>query len=109
MILPLLLLLPLPLLLQLPWLLLVLAFEPDAVVSQPRRARAWMRACAMGQDAPYGAAPRRVLDLVAFDLKPAFFFGYFLLARCQKKVTKEKALFFRIKRHYGSQWRVAAP
>ncbi|ALN57642.1 hypothetical protein GLE_2293 [Lysobacter enzymogenes] len=40
-----------------------------------------MRACAMGQDVPYGAAPRKVLDLVACDLKQAFFFGYFLLSR----------------------------
>ncbi|MEI2432446.1 hypothetical protein RDV84_06495 [Lysobacter yananisis] len=40
-----------------------------------------MRARAMGQDVPYGAAPRKVLDLVAFDLKQAFFFGYFLLSR----------------------------
>ncbi|ROU05301.1 hypothetical protein D9T17_19455 [Lysobacter enzymogenes] len=43
--------------LQLP--LLVLALEPAAVVPQPRRACAWMRTRAMGQDAPYGAAPRR--------------------------------------------------
>ncbi|ALN60191.1 hypothetical protein GLE_4850 [Lysobacter enzymogenes] len=57
------------------------ASSPEAHVPQPRRARAWMRACAMGQDAPYGAAPRRVLDLVACDLKQAFFFGYFLLSR----------------------------
>ncbi|SDY26208.1 hypothetical protein SAMN04487939_101521 [Lysobacter sp. yr284] len=28
-----------------------------------------MRTRAMGQDAPYGAAPRPVLDLVAFDSK----------------------------------------
>ena len=40
-----------------------------------------MRTRALGQDAPYGAAPRRVLDLVSFDLKQAFFFGYFLLSR----------------------------
>ncbi|ALN56581.1 hypothetical protein GLE_1224 [Lysobacter enzymogenes] len=34
-----------------------------------------------GMDAPYGASPRPVLYLVAFDLKQAFFFGYFLLSR----------------------------
>jgi len=34
-----------------------------------------------GMDAPYGAAPRPVPDPVAFDFKPAFFFGYFLLSR----------------------------
>ncbi|MEI2431937.1 hypothetical protein RDV84_09055 [Lysobacter yananisis] len=57
------------------------ASSPEAHVPQPRRARAWMRARAMGQDVPYGAAPRPMLDLVAFDLKQAFFFGYFLLSR----------------------------
>ena len=50
-----------------------------------------MRTRAMGQDVPYGAAPSKVLDLVAFDLPIAFFFGYFLLARCQKKVTRPLA------------------
>ncbi|ALN60296.1 hypothetical protein GLE_4955 [Lysobacter enzymogenes] len=45
--------------LSLPLPLLVLTPEPDAVVPQPRRACAWMRTRAMGQDAPYGAAPRR--------------------------------------------------
>ncbi|MEI2432280.1 hypothetical protein RDV84_07330 [Lysobacter yananisis] len=57
------------------------ATSPEAHAPQPRRACAWMRTRAMGQDVPYGAAPRKVLDLVAFDLKQAFFFGYFLLSR----------------------------
>ncbi|ALN60397.1 hypothetical protein GLE_5056 [Lysobacter enzymogenes] len=72
--------LPLPLPLS---LLLLLPFWPslEAYAPRTRRARAWMRACAMGQDVPYGASPRKVLDLVAFDLKQAFFFGYFLLSR----------------------------
>ncbi|WP_123649401.1 hypothetical protein [Lysobacter enzymogenes] len=59
-------------------LLFVLAQEHDAAVPQPRRACAWMRTRAMGQDVPYGAAPRKVLDLVALDpKKQGLFFGYF--------------------------------
>ncbi|SDZ09638.1 hypothetical protein SAMN04487939_115112 [Lysobacter sp. yr284] len=45
-----------------------------------------MRARAMGQEAPYGAAPRPVLDLVAFDpKKECTFFGYFLCCFGQRK------------------------
>ncbi|WP_217633531.1 hypothetical protein, partial [Lysobacter sp. yr284] len=62
------------------------ASPPEAKVSQPRRACAWMRTRAMGQDAPYGAAPRPVLDLVALDSKQqCLFFGYFLCGFGQRK------------------------
>jgi len=37
--------------------------------SETRRARAWMRACAMGQEVPYGASPRKHRTIVAFDSK----------------------------------------
>ncbi|MEI2430408.1 hypothetical protein RDV84_16905 [Lysobacter yananisis] len=62
------------------------ATTSEAHVPQPRRACAWMRTRAMGQDAPYGAAPRKVLDLVALDpKKQGLFFGYFLCGLRQRK------------------------
>ncbi|QQQ01143.1 hypothetical protein [Lysobacter enzymogenes] len=69
----------LQLLLQL--LLLVLALEFQRSPADPEGARMDARVRRRGMDAPYGASPRRVLDLVACDLKQAFFFGYFLLSR----------------------------
>ncbi|ALN57700.1 hypothetical protein GLE_2351 [Lysobacter enzymogenes] len=72
--------------------LFVLALERDAVVPQPRRACAWMRTRAMGQDAPYGAAPRPVLDLVALDPKKTRPFLWLLsLWLKTKKVTRPLA------------------
>ena len=59
---------------------------------QPRRARAWMRARAMGQDAPYGAAPRKAQDLVALDSKKLMHFLWLLsLLLWTKKVTRPLA------------------
>ncbi|ALN58590.1 hypothetical protein GLE_3244 [Lysobacter enzymogenes] len=62
------------------------ATPSQAHAPQPRRACAWMRTRAMGQDVPYGAAPRPVLDLVALDpKKQGLFFGYFLCGLRQRK------------------------
>ncbi|WP_205757489.1 hypothetical protein, partial [Lysobacter enzymogenes] len=50
-----------------------------------------MRTRAMGQDAPYGAAPRRVLDLVALDPKKRPFLWLLSLWLMTKKVTRPLA------------------
>ncbi|QQQ01684.1 hypothetical protein [Lysobacter enzymogenes] len=62
------------------------ATSSKAHVPQPRRACAWMRTRDMGQDAPYGAAPRPFRAIVALDpKKQGLFFGYFLCGLRQRK------------------------